>query len=560
MSYSSSLGAAAASLVLLPALAIAQEVGDADSQLRPPTAPPLFVEQAGQLEFTGVLIARPLQAADAGKFGLSEADVIERRSRAVAQVSQFPVLELVGDTDEFRIEVGVGQEQAIARELMASGDFQYVTPDWKCFPIANCTNDSSLPSQWHHNANRMNTCDAWDIHTGDPSTIVAICDTGVRTTHTDLDEHRQEGFNAVTNTWENAGGQINDINGHGTGTTGCAAANGNNNNGVSGVGWDLGHRMMRVSDSAGGGAFLSDLTQAARLASDVGDRVASVSYSGVTSASVQTTGTYVRNNGALLVWAAGNSGNSLGGSREDDVIVVGATTSTDGKSSFSNFGPFVDLMAPGSSVFTTSNSGNNSYTSMSGTSFSCPLVAGLCGLIFSADPSLTPDEVEDILRAGCDDLGASGVDNTFGYGRVDAGASLSMVDSCGVDNYCTALANSTGSPAAMFSNGNVSIADNDFTISAVSCPVNQFGLFFFGDSTASVLSGDGRLCVGGNLRRFSVVQVDIFGMASQVVDLNALPGGVTVSAGEQTFFSFWCRDTTLGGWNFADGLQVEWCN
>ena len=560
MSHSILAGATCASLLLFSSSAVAQAPRDAGAARRLTTVPERFVERPGQLELSGVLIARPLQRADAGELGLTEARVDKRRGRALKLLSQHEIRRYVGDTDEYLIEVGVGGEQAAADALMARGDFEYVTPDWTCYPIANCTNDSSLPSQWHHNTNRMNSCNAWDIHTGDPSTVVAICDTGVRTTHTDLDEHRQEGFNAVTNLWESAGGQINDINGHGTATTGCAAANGNNNNGISGAGWDLGHRMMRVSNSAGGSASLSDLTQAARLASDVGDRVASVSYSGVTSSSVQTTGTYVRNNGALLIWAAGNDGNSLSGNREDDVIVVGATTSSDSKSSFSNFGPFVDLMAPGSSIFTTTNSGNNSYGSPSGTSFACPLVAGICGLIFSADPSLTPDEVEAILRAGCDDLGSSGVDNTFGYGRVDMGSSMGMVDSCGAENYCTAFANTTGSAAQMFMSGSVSVAANDLVLTAAPCPIGQFGLFFFGGEEASGLSGDGRLCVGGSLRRFGVVQVDFFGMADQVVDLTSLPGGASVSPGDLTHFSFWFRDSSPGGWNFSDGLRVEWCN
>ncbi len=79
-------------------------------------------------------------------------------------------------------------------------------------------------------------------------------------------------------------------------------------------------------------------------------------------------------------------------------------------------------MAPGSNVYTT-NTGSR-YSAVDGTSFSAPLTAGLIGLIWSFNPSLTPDEVEAILKAGCDDKGASGVDDTYGYGRINSFNSL----------------------------------------------------------------------------------------------------------------------------------------
>ncbi|MFM7135332.1 MAG: S8 family serine peptidase, partial [Planctomycetota bacterium] len=198
----------------------------------------------------------------------------------------------------------------------------------------------------------------------------------------------------------------------------------NNGIGVSGAGWNLGHRMMRVTDSADGSASLSNLTLAARTAADRGDKVASVSYSGVNNSTVFTTGTYVRSKNALLVWAAGNSNVNLSGNREDDVIVVGASDQNDLKASFSNYGTLVDLFAPGVSIYTTSNAGDTSYASVSGTSFACPITAGLCGLIWSRNPTLTPVQVEQILRSSCVDLGTAGVDDTFGYGRISSAAAI----------------------------------------------------------------------------------------------------------------------------------------
>ncbi len=379
-----------------------------------------FVEIPGEQEFSGVMIARPLQPADAEQRGL---DTFEQRrigENAMRALSGLRIRNYFPEVDEYLVEVPQGEdENSVARRLMATGGFQYVHPDWTVYPIA-CPNDSLFASQWHHAANRMESCSAWDLEVGSPNIVVAICDTGVRTTHQDLQLNRKLGYNVTAALWENQGGAISDVNGHGTNCTGSAAGNGNNSIGISGVGWNLGHRMMRVTDSSTGSASISNLTTAARVAADAGDKVASVSYSGVNSSTVFTTGTYVRSRNALLVWAAGNSNVVLTGNRNDDVIVVGASDQNDAKASFSNYGSLVDLVAPGVSIYTSSNNGDSAYASVSGTSFACPITAGLCGLIWSRNPTLTPAQVESILRSSCEDLGTAGIDDTFGYGRINS--------------------------------------------------------------------------------------------------------------------------------------------
>ena len=387
-----------------------------------------YVEIEGSQEFSGEMIVRPIQLKDWMGGGAGAADANANIGTARALMAGFEVIEHVPQTDEYIIVVPKGRtENELANELMATGNFQYAEPNWTLYPIG-CPDDSRLGQQWHHNANRMQSCDAWDIATGNPSVSVGICDTGIRTSHEDFQQHRLEGYNAVDRQWENQGGDISNVHPHGTMTTGCAAANGNNGVGVSGVGWNLSHRMLRVSNSSGGGASLNNLQHAARTAVENGDRVASVSYSGVDSGSNLTTATYIKSIGGLLVWSAGNDGRNLNlGPRDaDDIIVTGATNSGDNKSGFSAFGPFVDLTAPGEGVFTTDADSNSDYASVSGTSFSCPLTAGLIAMIWSANPSLTPDEVEQVLKEGCDDLGNAGVDNTYGYGRINTFNSLSL--------------------------------------------------------------------------------------------------------------------------------------
>ncbi|HJY63004.1 MAG TPA: S8/S53 family peptidase [Ignavibacteria bacterium] len=140
------------------------------------------------------------------------------------------------------------------------------------------------------------------------------------------------------------------------------------------------------------------------------------------------------NKGIIVSNSAGNSGNNshntLGAPADgDSVISVGAVTSTGSRSSFSSVGPTTDnpprikpdVMAMGSSNYYASTSGNN-YTSGSGTSFSCPLTAGVCALVLSANKNLTPLQVRGILRKFASQ--SSNPDNLMGWGIIDASQSV----------------------------------------------------------------------------------------------------------------------------------------
>lgn len=414
--------------VLATAAAFARE--EDRGQLRRLDDP--FESFPGVQEFSGRVIVRPKQEKDLKKEGKNKEEIKEIRDKAKSEINKKKVKKYEENLDVYVLDTEGEDENNFIGNLMSAEKrelFEYVEPDWVLYPIASCTSDDRLVNQWHHNDDKMQSCDAWGIEEGSTDVVVAICDTGIQTgpDHPDLSDNRLEGYNAVDELWESQGGDVSAVHPHGTMCAGCAAAKGNNDIGVAGTGLGLSYRPMRVSNSSGGGASLSALLHCAMTAIEAGDNVVSVSYSGVTSSSVRSTGTDIKNIGGLLVWAAGNDNNYLnwGNRDDDDVIVVGATTSSDAKSSFSNYGPSVDLVAPGSSVYTTTV--NSGYTYVSGTSFSCPLTAGLIALIWSADPNLTPDEVEDILKSGCDDLGATGTDNTFGYGRINSFKSLELV-------------------------------------------------------------------------------------------------------------------------------------
>src|SRR5207249_8749598 len=124
-------------------------------------------------------------------------------------------------------------EDHYAARLLATGEYQYVHPDWTCYPVENPPNDPQFADQWHHP--RIQSPQAWDITTGDPEFVLALVDAGIDLTHPDLAPHRVPGYNSATHLDEAHGGQVNDINGHGTHTSGDAAAIGNNATGVCGV-------------------------------------------------------------------------------------------------------------------------------------------------------------------------------------------------------------------------------------------------------------------------------------------------------------------------------------
>ena len=327
------------------------------------------------------------------------------------------LVEVVDATRERLVRVPQGStERVFAAELLATGLIEYAEPDWRCFPVATTPIDPEFASQWHHT--NIESGLAWDLWRGGNAVTLGFVDTGVDLTHPDLAALRVAGFNSATDLEEAAGGDVSPGNGHGTAVAGTACAVGNNNQGVCGVNWRTPFMMVRASDEPDGSAFLSDLTQGARWCVDHGARAVSVSYSGVASSSVQTTGAYIKSVGGLLSWAAGNNGALLDPFDRADVIIVGATNSGDGRAWFSNYGRCIDVVAPGEGIVTTSQGGGTG--AISGTSFSTPMTNGIIGLIWSINPALTPAQVETMLFNSCDDLGALGEDDVFGRGRINA--------------------------------------------------------------------------------------------------------------------------------------------
>jgi len=441
----------------MPLAAQGQRPSAAPVPLKVASPQHVFAEIPGVRQLSSRVIVRPYQRRallDAG-FSLEQTESLAASARR--ELGRFDLLRHVPATDESILIVPPGMSEAqVADRLMASGVFEYVDPDWILSPLSHqltgqsaprgpapapspnnfpllplpdsphCPDDPFFFSQWHHQPGVMDSCAAWNQLTGGPSVSIGICDTGIRTTHEDLLLHRLEGYNAVDRLWESEGGNINPVHVHGTRTTGTAMANGNNGVGVSGVGWNLSHRMLRVSNVSTGNAFLSDIQEGARTSIESGDRVANVSYHGASSASNPATATYIKSIGGLLLWGAGNTSTNYSGSDrdDDDLIVVGSTDPSDNLASFSSYGTFIDLVAPGTAIMTTSAESDSTYVSVQGTSYSSPLAAGVCAMIWSARPNLSPNDVERILKLGAEDIGLPGLDQFFGYGRINLNRSV----------------------------------------------------------------------------------------------------------------------------------------
>jgi serine protease len=351
--------------------------------------------------------------------------------------------------------------QAIKR-LRADPAVLYAEPNYIRRRLATPV-DTYYNLQWHYPL--INLPAAWDITTGSNSVTVAVIDTGVLLGHPDLQGQLVAGYDFITDP-----ANANDGNGpdnnpddagdhampdgsssfHGTHVAGTIAASSNTPRGVAGVAWGARIMPLRVLGRRGGTSF--DITQAvlfaARLTNSSGTLPAqradiinlSLGGSGSSQAE-QNAYTQARAAGSIIVAAAGNEGNAVSfyPASYSGVISVSAVGLRRTLASYSNFGPNVDVAAPGGDSgdvngdgyidFIASTHGDDSsgtvaytYGLQQGTSMAAPHVAGVLALMKSVRPSLSPDDVDRLLAAGrlTNELGTPGRDDSFGHGLIDA--------------------------------------------------------------------------------------------------------------------------------------------
>lgn len=330
----------------------------------------------------------------------------------------------------------------LAQELTNRSDILYAEPD-VIDHAAIVPNDTRYAEQWA--LPKVNAPDAWDLETGKTTVVIGIIDSGISMSTADVLDHPDlnDAARIVLGTDFVDGGTPRDLNGHGTHVAGIAAAVGNNSNGVAGMNWASRVYVCRTLDATGNGSA-ADFADAVEEITDyavASGLKAVINYSGGGAASQTKLDAcnYASSRGMLLCAAAGNDHGgpviwpAAYSTTVTGVIAVGSTTSTDTVSGFSNVGPEVTVVAPGSGILSTLptyavtiNAGLN-YGFLDGTSMATPLVTGLVGLMWSKNSAKTNASIKQCLIDTAVKLGAGSFDNSWGNGRVDAAAAVRCV-------------------------------------------------------------------------------------------------------------------------------------
>jgi subtilisin family serine protease len=222
-----------------------------------------------------------------------------------------------------------------------------------------------------------------------------IIDTGIRATHTQLGGRVISGFTAI-----NDGNGTNDCNGHGTHVSGTVGGS------TYGVAKNVTLVAVRVLDCSGSGTNSGVIAGVDWVTSNhvAGQpAVANMSLGGGASSALDTAVNNSINDGVTYAIAAGNSNVDActqSPARVPAAITVGSTTTTDARSSFSNFGTCVDIFAPGSSILSSWNTSDTATNTISGTSMATPHVTGVAALFLETNQSASPATVASTIVNG----------------------------------------------------------------------------------------------------------------------------------------------------------------
>ena len=326
------------------------------------------------------------------------------------------------------VDVGGKRVGEIVSAYARNSRVEYVEPNYIAYALG-ASDDTYFDKQWGmHNAGQtggivdadIDAPEAWDVVTGSAVIKIAILDTGIDQSHEDLASKigLQENF-TDSNT-------VDDLYGHGTHVGGIAAAITNNNTGVAGVGYQSSLMNAKVlGDNASG--YYSWIANGIIWATDNGAKVINMSLgAGRKSATLEDAVNYAWNNGVIVVAAAGNSGNP---SRTypayyQNCIAVAATDDNDQKASWSSYGSWVDVAAPGVDIYSTfpdhsyAIGKSLNYDYGNGTSMSTPHVAGIAALVWSTSYGTNAQEVRNRIEQTADAVVGTG--SYWTWGRVNA--------------------------------------------------------------------------------------------------------------------------------------------
>lgn len=385
---------------------------------------PVYAQETGNLHGAGNSQAQTYQTvlvhfAEGTTPEMRDAVVAAMGGELVSWMHQIQVAEI-------RLPVQEGVVTA-ALPAMAAEMVTYAENDMVVQAAGVSYSDPDLnDAAMNYGLAQVSAMDAWSVITGSPEIVIAVIDSGVKLDHPEFAGRLTPGYDFVNND-EFA----DDDMGHGTHVAGIIAAALDNGQGVAGVCPNCRLMPVKVLNENNMGTW-SQLAKGILYAVDNGAQVLNLSLGAeVSSETLAAAVQYALDHDVVVVAAAGNMGSDVPfyPAALDGVIAVGAITNTTERWARSNFGPNIDLVAPGSLIYSTYYDLNNlygGYTYMSGTSMAAPFVSGVAGLLLSANRELSAQQVYESLLAGAVDLGAAGWDVDYGYGMVSAMAALQL--------------------------------------------------------------------------------------------------------------------------------------
>ncbi len=338
-------------------------------------------------------------------------------------------------------------------EILATGMVEYCEPSY-IYKLAYESNDPEAASQYYLDA--INAYAAWDVIKGDTNVVIGIVDSGFDFAHPDLtnfaynwddpidgEDNDNDGYIDNFQGWDFIGNDFDDVQpdnipqlespgiDHGIQAAGCASADTDNGEGIAGTAFSckiLATKHADTNSRLSIGFGYEGIVYMAEQGADV----INCSWGGPSYSSfAQDVINYVVNDlGAIVVAAAGNDNTSDPNypAAYEGVFSVGASTQFTSRASFSNYGYWVDVMAPGQSIYTTAHSRGDVYSGTSGTSFSSPITAGAAGLIKSMYPDFTPEQVMALLKVTCNPTiyqNEPSFTGQLGNGVIDLGKAVS---------------------------------------------------------------------------------------------------------------------------------------
>jgi subtilisin family serine protease len=328
-----------------------------------------------------------------------------------------------GRTHAVVVELMFTSVPRFVQETQLAGLADYIEPNLKV-KVSLTPNDPYWSLQW--GPKKIEADWAWNTTVGDSDLLVAVIDTGIDYNHPDLAAN----YVPLGYDWVNNDPDPRDDYGHGTHCAGIIAAAMNNNVGIAGVA-QVKIMAEKVIDNGGWG-YADWFAEGVINATDSGAKILSISLGGYGDSELMHDSLkYAYDAGVLIVAAAANDNSNIKPypAGYSEVVAVAATDQNDQKASFSNWGDWIELSAPGVSVYSTMPTYSvtlngygysMNYDYLSGTSMACPHVAGVAALVWSRFPGKSRDWARLWLRSTSDDFGTPGFDVYYGYGRVNA--------------------------------------------------------------------------------------------------------------------------------------------